>query len=1167
MVIRDILKSFFSHKSLPFYSKQAYTFSRPSHRRLGDVRVRILGSEKEESVGECRYRQTSHRLLVAVLTLCTIGLTAPPVIGQILYGSVVGVVKDAQGAVIPGATVTIVNKETNLTRETTTNTEGSYTLTNVLPGQYDVKVSLSGFRESVRSSVPVTISQISRVDVALEVGTLSETVTVASEAQLLQTDKADVHTELKSAEVTAMPLNRFRNYQALMNLVPGTTPMAFGNAETDTPARSLATNVNGQVNTNNTTRTDGATNMNIWLPNHNMYISPAETVDTVNVSTSSFDAEQGNAGGAAVTVITKSGTNNFKGSGFEFYNSDKLNATPRFFGAGDVPKKLPLKANTYGGTLGGPVSKNKVFFFTSFEGFRRSQSLFTFFNVPDARMRAGDFSQATNSGGTLQQIYDPLTGNANGTGRTAFENNVIPAGRIDPIALKVLQLFPLPNSPGIGLGGLTNNYKRQEDRTFARDNYDGKVNWNRTSAHQIWGKFSYMNAVVDDLTNYLGPDPNASGDGGFTKVYQATAGQTWTLTPTLLMDMTFGFGRQNQQVYGPDFQAGNYGLDVLGIPGTNDQATSNFAFRDRYAGFPQFETGLSAVGNRDGWNPIFRDERTYSLATNISKVKGRHDIRGGYLLNFFYLDHWQPETGNPRGRFDFNSGTTRLNGGQNGNLYNQFASFMLGYVGTAAKSVQNELMTAREWQHSLYIRDRWTPSAKLTLDLGMRYELYPIMHRADGRGVDRVDLTTLDVLIAGRGSNPQNSGMKMGWNNFAPRLGAIYRLNENTVFRTGYGITYNATPWARAVRGDNDYPITIAASFPSVDTFGFSRTLGQGIPIIVAPDQSSGRVPLDRSAAEYTPEINNIDRGYVQTWNVAFERRLPFDTSVDVAYVGAKGTDGYAAVDINAPTVLGTGNQGRPYFSLGRIIRLDSWGERLKTNYQSMQVSVNKPFTHGLLFKGAYTLSKSKNESDNDGRATLSWNTPSELFRNYAPAGFDRRHNFQLGFAYSLPWQSNGHYDGLVKSVIGDWQVNGVLAVFSGTPFTVTADGASVNTPSNTQTADLVGTFDAQGNIGAAGKWFDTSAFAQPTGVRFGNTGRNQFYGPGGYNLDFSLFRSFPIGGQRRLEARMEAGNILNHGVYNNPQGSLTSATFGQITSVRDNYPERQIRFGMRLTF
>src|SRR5438034_9900931 len=289
-----------------------------------------------------------YRRSAFVLVLLALAFAAAPAPAQELSGSIVGVVKDAQGAFVPGATITITNKDPTLRGDTTTGAEGTYSMASVPAGRYDVKVSLQGFRESVRANVPVTIGQISRVDITLEVGTLSETVTVASEAQLLQTDKADIHTEIKSSELVAMPLNRFRNYQALMNLVPGTTPMAFGNAETDTPARSLATNVNGQVNTNNTTRTDGATNMNIWLPNHLMYVSPAETVDTVDVSTSSFDAEQGMAGGAAVTVVTKSGTNIFKGSGFEYYNSDKLNATPRSFSAGPVPPKLPLKANTYG---------------------------------------------------------------------------------------------------------------------------------------------------------------------------------------------------------------------------------------------------------------------------------------------------------------------------------------------------------------------------------------------------------------------------------------------------------------------------------------------------------------------------------------------------------------------------------------------------------------------------------------------------------------------------------------------------------------------------------------------------------------------------------------------------------------------------------------------------
>jgi len=1105
-------------------------------------------------------RNWVYSLLVAI-ALC---VTATPVIGQILYGSMVGVVKDPQGGTVPGASVTVTSKETNLVKEVVTDAAGAFTISNMAPGPYDVKVVLQGFRESVRSGVPVSIGEIARVEMALEVGSVSETVTVASEAQLLQTDKADVSTELKSKELTSMPLNRFRNYQALMNLVPGTTPMAFGNAETDTPARSLATNVNGQANTNNSTRTDGATNMNIWLPNHNMYVSPAETIDTVNISTSSFDAEQGMAGGAAVTVITKSGTNKFKGSGFEFYNSDKLNATPRFFGNGATPKKLPVTANTFGGTLGGPIARNKVFFFGSFEGYKRKQSLFTFFTVPDARLREGDFSQALNSNGSLQTIYDPSSGGANGTGRTQFNNNQIPTTRIDPIALKVMQLFPLPNTPGIGAGGLSNNYRRQENRSVDRDNYDAKLNWNRTTAHQIWGKVSYMDAVVDDLTNYLGPDPNATGDGGLTKVYQFTGGQTWTLAPTMLMDMTFGFSRQKQDVLGPDFNAGNFGLDVLGIPGTNDQGTN----QPRYAGYPVFNTGFSSVGNRDGWNPIFRDERTYSLAANLTKVKGRHDIRGGYFVNFLYLNHWQPETDNPRGAFNFSGNVTGLNGGQTTNFYNQFASFLLGQVGTASKSVQNEEMTGREWQHALFLRDRWTPTGKLTLDLGMRWEYYPIMTRADGRGIDRLDLTNLNVIVAGRGPNSATNGLKASFDNFAPRAGAIYRINEKTVARAGYGLTYNAQGWARPMRGDNDYPVTISSSFFNNDQFAPYGTLSQGIPRILSPDISSGSVRLDRNAGFAYPEVGNVDRGYVQTWNVAFERRLPLDVSVDVAYVGAKGTDGYAWIDINAPTTLGGGNASRPFASLGRTRNLLSWGARLKTRYDSLQVALNKPFTHGFLFKGAYTLSKAMNENDGDGRTGVDWNTPSEYYRNYARAGFDRTHNATLGFVYALPWQSQGSMSkNIGRALIEDWQFNGLVAAFSGTPFTVTASGTTLNTPSNPQTADLVGSFTTPGAIGASGVWFDPAAFAQPTGVRFGTTGRNQFRGPGGATLDFSVFRIFPMGGARRLEARVEAGNVLNHVVYGGPSTNLQSSTFGRITGINGNYPERQVRLGLRFTF
>ena len=284
---------------------------------------------------------------------------------------------------------------------------------------------------------------------ALEVGTVSETVTVASEAQLLQTDKADVSTELKSAEITAMPLNRFRNYQALMNLVPGTTPMAFGNAETDTPARSLATNVNGQANTNNSTRTDGATNMNIWLPNHNMYISPAETIDTVNVSTSSFDAEQGMAGGGAVTVITKSGTNQFRGSAFEFYNSDALNANLFYFGAAAQGRRSCRSTRTpTAERWAGPSPRTRC---SSSPRSRATSEHRTSQRPSLCRTRRSvpaTSAAPRNNAGTQQTIYNPFTGSANGNGRVPFENNVIPSSMINPIALKVLALYPLPNTTG-----------------------------------------------------------------------------------------------------------------------------------------------------------------------------------------------------------------------------------------------------------------------------------------------------------------------------------------------------------------------------------------------------------------------------------------------------------------------------------------------------------------------------------------------------------------------------------------------------------------------------------------------------------------------------------------------------------------------------------------------
>ena len=1102
-------------------------------------------------------RELKNRLIAAIGVLAmAIGLAPATARAQVLYGSIVGTVRDTSGATVPGATVTITNTQTNLERTTVSNETGIYSFTNVLPGTYNVKVSLQGFKEVQRTDVPVEIGNPSRVDVALEVGNLTETVTVASQAQLLQTDKADVHTELKSKEIAELPLAAYRNYQTLINLVPGAMPSSFQNSEVDTPGRSLRTFVNGQNPNNNGTRTDGATNVNVWLPHHNMYVSPAETVESVNVSTDNFDAEQGMAGGAAITVITKSGTNDLSGSAFEFYNNQDLNARPYF-----QTTKTPSSAHIAGATLGGPVMKNKLFYFGSWEGQYQRSTATAFYDVPPAALRSGDFSQAFNSDGSLQVIYDPLTGNADGTGRTPFPGNIIPANRISGIAQQIQNLYPMPNASGssganVGGASVSRNYTRDQRRTFDRNNYDFKMNWNRSSAQQIWGKYSRMGANVVNLY-HLGYDGGGNGD---TTVQQATFGTTWTLSPTTVLDATYGASWMDQEVTGGDFDLGRFGAQTLGIPGTN---AGSFGVNDsRYNGMPDFRTGFSALGDTDNWAPVFRHERTYNFSTNITKLRGAHEFRAGYSVNLLTLDHWQPELGaGPRGRLDFATNATALNGGQTGNFYNQYAAMLLGNVYEAQQALQYEEMTGREWQHGFYARDRWNLNEKTTLDLGLRYEYYPLMTRFN-RGIETVDLDTLDVLLGGVGGNPKDLGIKVSKTLFAPRLGFVYRLNDKTVFRSGYGLTYDPLPFSRPLRGF--YPLTINGDFVPVSPFGYATTLDQGIPQVVGPDLSAGRFPLPNVYSMRFPE-KDVSRGYIHSWNVAVERQLAYDLSVDVAYVGTAGRNGYADLDINAGQTPGAGVNGQPYYvKFGRKISLNSWGPRTKTDYHSLQVAINRPFKNGLLLKGAYTLSRAKNMTDEDGWASLSYNAPSVYDRNYALAGYDRTHVFQMAFVYEIPYKTSDDGNKAMHVVFGDWQVNGIFSAFSGTPFTVTASSAQLNMPNNLQTANLTGSYDVIGKKGGSGYYFDPSAFSQPQGAVFGDTGRNQFRGPGQWNLDFSLFRNIPFGGRRKAEFRAEFFNLTNTPKWGNPSSSITSSTFGQTFSVSG---ERQIRLGVRFQF
>ena len=1113
-------------------------------------------------------------MVAAIAAVAATVLSPPPAFAQALYGSIVGTVEDSSRAPIPGATVTATNPGTGLKVDTVTEKEGNYTFRNLVPGTYDLAISMQGFRELRQNGIRVSAGNPIRVDLRLEVGALTEAVTVTAESTLLQTEKADLHTELTSKEVTNLPLNQFRNYQALLNLVPGATPAQFQNAEIDTPGRALTTSINGTARNNNAFRIDGAVSVNVWLPHHVGYVQSAETIEVVNVSTNNFDADQGMAGGAAVTVVTKSGTNQLHGSTFFLRNQEQLNANTFANNAFGLAKP-PVSTSIYGGTIGGPIVKNKLFFFGGWERYAGRRGFQDKYSVPSAKMRNGDFSEVYAAYPSFH-LYNPNTGSAGGAGRSEFPNGVIPSNMISPIWQQLLSIYPTPNTDAdLNLNRLPDDYVLLRQVRNDRDNFDTKLSFQRSASHNIWLKASMLRAkVIDNFS--LGFDQGSLGD---TKIYVVGVGHTWTLSPNLVLDGNIGMNRQDQSVTGPDFGQ-NLGVDVLHIPGTNGLET-------RQSGLPHFDIPTAAfypgtnndydIGTTPNWMPLFRHERSYTLGSALTWVKGRHQVRTGFDIVRHELNHFQAEFGSfggVRGGFQF-GGLTTATTGYIPQVWNELAGSVLGQATIRQKDVQEIQMTGREMQYGLYVNDHWNAGEKLTLNLGLRLEMYPLMHRKDS-GIERLDYSTYTVLLGGRGDVPEDVGIHVKKFYIAPRLGATYRLNNDTVLRAGYGRTFNPLPWSRPLRGSFPYDIFFNQTADQYSSF----PLAAGIPAVSVPDLSSGHVPLPRNTFMRSPNPDNVNRATIQQMNIAFERRLPGNLAIDLAYVHTRTDGGYADLNANY-SEPGLGQPGRKYFSVAGTTDIWDWGSRTKSRYHALQIALNRPFKNGLLLKGAYTLSRAQNETDDDGWATLMYSNPIVRDKNFALAGYDRTHVFQMGFLYELPFAKNSK--SVLGSIVKNWQLNGIGSAYSGTPFSVTGTNPTLNCPGCGN-----GTFiliNVQGDPSASGTpgsatvpWYDKSLFSQPTGLDrngFGTSRRNQFRTPGVWNVDLGLFRSFPMG-RYKPEIRIEAQNVFNHTNWGRPNITFTSPLFMtyQPTAAHQfntiwgtGTIERQVRVGVRLEF
>lgn len=1092
--------------------------------------------------------QTLKAFLILFMLLA---LEVPVAQAQVLYGSIIGTVSDPSGAVVPKAEVNAVNPQTGETRNAIADDGGRYTIANILPGTYEIHVSAPGFNKVTASNVVATINTVTRFDVQLQVGSQAQAIDVSASAAALQTEKGDTHSELGPHEMANLPLPNYRNFQSLYSLVPGATPPVFTNSITDTPQRPLSTNVNGTNRNNNNTRVDGAADVFVWLPHATLYVPPEETIETVNITTGSFDAEQGMAGGSAVTITTKSGTNGFHGVAFAFWDDNHLAARNFFYYGNGTPFSLH---NIDGGTLGGPIVKNKLFFFGSWEGTRERTNYSLLSSVPTLAQRQGNFS----SFGTT--IYDPKSGDSAGRNRTAYTNNIIPASDFNPISLSLQNLLPLPNQ-----AGTTSNYFSSGVQALDRDNIDGKIDWNRTENHHIFGKYSVMKALVNcqfSLGNAGGTGLcNGSGAGSAPTLTQlATLGHSLVITPHLVLDEVLGFSRMGQHVT-DRFFGQNIGTQ-LGIPGTNGSDI-------RQSGFPIFNiTGFSSFGEVANYIPSFRNDQTWTNSHNLSWTRGAHEFRFGFDMIRFQLNQWQPEAGNfgPRGSFTFDGGITALNGGRSPNQYNAYAAFLLGLDQSVGKTLQNQYLRGREWQFGWYGRDRWQVSRKLTLDLGLRYELYPLVQR-DHSGLGRFDLNTGNIIIGGIGDNPEGAGVTVSHKLFAPRAGLAYRINDSTVVRMGYGISYDPLPMSRVFR--DPYPLTIPQSFVGANSYKPYESISAGIPPVTVPDLSTGVAPVPPSTViSRSPFPGLLHRGYIQSYNFTVEKQFPGAFLVSAGFVGTATTHQFVDHELNYGSP-GSGTAGLPLnATLHRTVSTlfeDGW---LSSHYNSLQIGFSRRFTGGLLIKGAYTRSKAIDMADDDGRVGLLFNYPPAIARNRALAGFDIPNNFQIGGVYELPFGTGKRYlqSGFAGHLLGGWQLNGTFSAYSGLPFTVTASGTSLNAPNNTQTADQVlPTVALLGGIGPGRPYYDPNAYAPVTAVRFGTSGRNTLRAPATINTNLSIFRTFPISERLKLQVRGESYNLSNTPHFLPPNANVSSGNFLVITSA--NTDQRQFRFALKLSF
>ena len=1052
---------------------------------------------------------------LAVLALAFL-CGAVPVFAQTDTGRIEGIVTDSQGGAVPGATVVVTNVKTGIETVVVSDEEGRYVVTGVRAGEYSLKVSLDGFQTAETSSVVITVNQVARFDYTLQPAGVSEAVQVVAQSPILERVTSSLGTVIDEQQVEELPLNG-RNFTQLATLTPGVTrgipngnaSGASGNVETfrygDSGGGALS--VNGVREQFNNYMLDGVDN-NESLVNSVQIFPPIEGVQEFRVITSGAAAEFGRAGGGVINVITKGGTNDFHGSLYEFFRDDSLDALSNLAEDRGV-EKSDFRRNQFGASLGGPIKQSKAFFFGEYAGFREKLPVEVGgrVTVPTARMRNGDFSELLNPAfttiGRPIVIYNPQTGEP-------FPGNVIPPSFINATGQNYLNAFPLPTFTDRAQYNYATNRVRDSDF----NNLTGRVDYVLSNAANMFGRISWGNEERYDPGRI--PDYHAGfGSGGANNdVFGLAIGYNRVLSTNWVSEFRFGFNNQEYAFLPVGY--GNNQNAELGIGGPGGINNDN---------------GIALIGGGNGrWIEYLGDfgqyiipQRTFQFAGSVTWLRGAHTLKSGASFIhrrvstersqfgkgfYFYPFGDDPGTGPVPGRFGFEvaemlAGTTDFT--------------ITGYPEYPLRDMLN-------WENSLYVQDDWQISNRLTLNLGLRYDVFTPYYEADDE-MANFNRTTQLLEVAGV-NGVSRSTVETDWNNFGPRVGFAYQLDQRSVLKAGYGLFYTLD------RGGIDNQLIENPPFVASVFQGINIPLSAPIPLPPPPDPNNPvRRGFDRVISQW-PENHTSN---VQQFNVSYQREVWARTAFMVAYVGTRGND--------LTTTYGGPN-------LDNVTFVDNIGN---SDYDALQLQLRQSMWNGLSYLASYTLATANNDAPGPlagGLNNAVLGTQPGL--DPGAADYDRRHYFSLAATYELPWGRD--FEGLKRVFMGGWQVNTILTFATGTPFSIFG--------TNGRRAAVSGDWEGPETTD---EWFNTSAFSNAPSIE-AQSERNLVYGPGISTVDLSFFKTFRMFETHGLEVRIEFFNLFNKDQYENPDPNLGSSQFGEITQTRLN-SNFQTQLAVRYTF